>query len=119
MYACWLKIGANSNCVCDAGSRVAPLWVDNQMSGTISGEEYGIFATTGASKPDAWIGFETTSSGWAYMWYFDETAYDQDPIFSTGTCKVDASKDSTGTIKINLNGTAYYLGYWAAADLTS
>ena len=48
-----------------------------------------------------------------------ETAYDQDPIFSTGTCKVDATKNSTGTIKINLNGTAYYLGYWAAADLTS
>ena len=64
MYAAWFKVGANANTVCDAGSRVAAVWVDNQMGGTVSGEEYGIFCTTGGTKPDALIGLETSSSGW-------------------------------------------------------
>ena len=119
MYSIWAKIGGNTNCVADSGSRMAPLWIDNQFHGTASGEEYAMFITCGGSKVDAVIGLVTTSSGWTYLLSFDETSYDQDPIFSTGTCKVDATKDSTGTIKINLNGTTYYMGYWAAADLTS
>jgi len=122
MYGGWFKITANEGATTASGSRAAPIWIDNQLYGSninAGMEEYGIFATTGGSKPKAFIGFETTSSGWTNLLYFDETAYDQDPIFSTGTCKVDASKDSTGTIKIDLNGTTYYIGYWAAADLTS
>jgi hypothetical protein len=122
MYGGWFKIAAESGATTASGSRAAPIWVDNQLNGAnISGsmEEYGIFATTGGSKPKAFIGFETTSSGYTNLLYFDETAYDQDPIFSAGTCKVDATKDSTGTIKIDLNGTTYYMGYWAVADLTS
>lgn len=80
MYAGWFKVGANVNCVCDAGSRVAPLWVDNQMSGAVSGEEYALFITCGGSKVDAVFGLETTSSGWTQLFYFDETSYDQDPV---------------------------------------
>jgi len=98
---------------------VTALWIDNQVNCVVGGTEYGILATTGGSKPDAFIGFETTSSGWAHLLDFNATAYDQDPVFSTGTCKVDATKNSTGTIKIRLNGTTYYMGYWAVADLTS
>jgi len=106
LYGGWFKIGANSNCVADSGSRAAALWVDNQMSGTISGEEYGIFATTGASKPDSFIGFETSSSGWASLFYFDETSYDQDPVVS-GDASAGGSKDYH--LKVNINGTMYGL----------
>lgn len=103
MYGVWAKVGANSNCVCDSGSRVAAIWVDNQMSGTVSGEEYGIFATTGASKPDAFIGFETTSSGWANFLSFDETSYDQDPVASATISGGTQDK----YLKVDINGTAY------------
>lgn len=109
LYGGWFKIGANSNCVADSGSRAAALWVDNQMGGTISGEEYGIFATTGGSKPDAFIGFETTSSGWASLFYFDETSYDQDPVVSGDA--TSGSKDYH--LKVNINGNMYGLQLYA------
>lgn len=106
MYGCWLKIGANSNCTAASGSRAAPLWVDNQLSGTISGEEYGIFSTTGASRPTAWAGFETTSSGYSQLLYFDET-------FNTGagTCATTDAVPSTqdARLLVYYNGTQYYI----------
>lgn len=113
MYGAWFKVGANSNCVCDSGSRVAPLWVDNQMSGTVSGEEYAIFITCGASKVDAVFGFETTSSGWTYLFHFDETAYDQDPVSSL-SCATDGS-GSDGSLVFSLNGTPAYIPYFNTA----
>ena len=74
MYGAWLKVCAGTGgAVCDSGSRVAAVWLDNQMNGTVSGEEYTIFSTTGCSRPDAWAGFETTSSGYSQLLYFDET----------------------------------------------
>jgi len=107
MYGAWLKVTAGSNCTASSGSRVAPAWIDNQMSGTVSGEEYGIFATTGASRPDAFIGFETTSSGYDQLFYFDET-YNS----GAGTCvTTDAVPGSNqdARIKVYYNGTQYYL----------
>ena len=118
-YGAWLKVTSEVGSVASSGSVVTPLWVDTQMNGTISGEYYSIFATSG-SPPDAFVGFESGAGhGWDNLFYWDDTCYDQDPIVSSGTCKIDAAKDSTGTIKIKLNDTTYYLGYWAAADLTS
>ncbi|MHA1482087.1 MAG: hypothetical protein ACTSQA_01450 [Candidatus Heimdallarchaeaceae archaeon] len=103
MYGVWAKVYASETSVADADSRVAALWVDNQMSGTVGGEEYGIFATTGASQPDAFIGFETTSSGWDSLFYFDETAYDQKPVVSG-----DISGQTKGYyLRVDLNGTMY------------
>ena len=89
------------------------------MNGTISGEYYSIFCTTGTA-PDAFVGFEATAgNGHDNLFYWDDTCYNLDPIVSSGTCKVDATKNSTGTIKIKLNNTIFYLGYWAVADLTT
>lgn len=107
LFAIWAKTGANSNCVCDSGSRTAPLWVDNQMSGTMSGEEYGIFASTGASRPDAFVGFETTSSGYDQLFYFDET-------FNSGagncvTTDAVPGGNQDARIKVYYNGTQYYI----------
>ncbi|KKK50726.1 hypothetical protein LCGC14_3122150, partial [marine sediment metagenome] len=105
MYGAWLKVGAVSGAEASAGSRVAAVWLDNQMSGTVDGEEYAAFITSGASKVDAVFGFETTSSGWSYLFDFDETAFDQDPVtagnVSTG------SKDYA--LKVRFNGVAYAL----------
>jgi len=109
MYGAWLKIGANSNCVCDSGSRAAALWVDNQLSGTVSGEEYGIFASTGASRPTSFLGFETTSSGYSQLLYFDETFNS-----GAGTCVTTDSVPGTqdARILVYYNGTQYYLALY-------
>jgi hypothetical protein len=107
LYALWLKTGANSNCVQDAGSRSAPLWIDNQMSGTLSGEEYGVFMTTGASRPTGAFGFETTSSGYNQLFYFDETFNS-----GAGTCiTTNAVPGGNQDARINVyyNATQYYI----------
>ncbi|HUX02259.1 MAG TPA: hypothetical protein VMY35_14940 [Phycisphaerae bacterium] len=107
MYGAWLKVAAGGNCVCDSGSRVAAAWIDNQLSGTVSGEEYGLFATTGASRPDAFIGFETTSSGYSQLFYFDETFNS-----GAGTCvTTDAvpGGNQDARILVHYNGTQYYI----------
>jgi len=109
MYGIWAKICANSGATTASGSRAAPIWLDNQLYGNNinSGmEEYGIFATTGGSKPDAFVGFETTSSGYAQLFYFDETAYDQDPVVASG-CNVSGAGASEPYLKVLLNDTQY------------
>ena len=110
LFGTWNKVGSASGSVCEAGTKVAAIWVDNQMSGTVSGEEYGIFATTGGTRPDAFIGFETTSSGWDYLFYFDETMSGVAPI-STMT-PATAGQDADGSLIFNINGTDYYIPYY-------
>ena len=106
MYGLWAKVTASATAVCSAGSKVAAIWVDNQMSGTVSGEEYGIFATTGASVPDAFIGFETTSSGYDQLFEFDETYTN-----GAGTCvTTDAvPTNQTARMKVWYDGEQYYI----------
>jgi len=106
MYALWAKVTASGTAVCSAGSKVAAIWLDNQMSGTVSGEEYGIFATTGASVPDAFVGFETTSSGYDQLFEFDETYTN-----GAGTCvTTDAvPTNQTARMKVWYDGEQYYI----------
>jgi len=113
MYGVWAKITAIDGATCSGTARAAPIWIDNQLYGANAaaiGEEYGIFATTGGSQPKAFIGFETTSSGYDNFLSFDETSYDQEPI-------VDA--DLTGStkkyLKVDYNGTAYGIHLWSVA----
>lgn len=104
MIGSWNKVYSATSSVAAATSIVAPAWIDNQMSGTVSGEEYGIYATTGGSVPDAFIGFETTASGWASLFYFDETAFDQPPVIS-GDLATGGDRDYY--LRVNINGTLY------------
>ncbi len=112
MYASWFKITAIDGATTHANSKKAAVWLDNQMYGNNAapGEEYTIFNTTGGLKPDAWAGFETTSSGWSSLFYFDETAYDQDPVVS-GDVSAGGSKDYH--LKVNINGTMYGIQLYA------
>jgi len=105
----WTKITSEVGSTIAASTVACALWVDNQLNGTVSGEEYGIFATCGGSKVDAFIGFETTSSGWTNLFYFDETAYDQDPV---GTATVSGGT-ADKYLKVSLNGTAYGIQLYA------
>ncbi len=106
MYAAQLKVAASGTAVCDSGSRIACAWIDNQMSGTVTGEEFGIFATTGASRPDAFIGFSTNSSGYSQFLSFDSTFNS-----GAGTCVTTDSVPGTqdARIKVYYNGAQYYL----------
>jgi len=106
MHGIWAKVAAASTSVCDSGSMVAPIWCDNQMSGTINGEEYGIFATTGASRPDAFIGFETTSRGYAQLLHFDSTFNS-----GAGTCVTTDSVPGTQDARMMVwyDGKQYYI----------
>ncbi len=111
MYGAWLKVTAGGNCTCDSGSRVAAVWLDNQMGGTVSGEEYCIFATTGQSTPDAWVGFETTGAGYSQLFDFDETFNS-----GAGTCVETASVggSQSARIRVKYDGTQYYLQLYEA-----
>ena len=114
MFASWLKVYSAVGSVADATSRVASIWLDNQMNGTVSGEHYSIFATNG-SNSDAFVGFETgDGAGWDYMWYFDETAYDQDPLSDLGA-KNEVNSDKS--IKIKLNDTVYYIPIFVVGNM--
>lgn len=103
----WLKVQGDATSVCSGN--VAPLWVDNQMSCTVSGEEYGIIATTGGTRPDAFIGFETSSSGYDQLLYFDETFNS-----GAGTCVETSAAPGTqdARIKVYYDGTQYYLALY-------
>jgi len=106
MFATWHKVGGNANASAAAGSLIAAAWIDNQCSFTPGGEEYGIFATTGGSVPDAFIGFETSSSGYAQLFYFDET-FDSGAGTCVETSAVPATQDAR--IKVWYDGKQYYL----------
>jgi len=108
MRAIWAKVGAGTGS--HIYGNVATIWVDNQINCAVTGREYGIFSTTGGSKPDAWAGFETTSSGWSYLFEFDKTAYDKDPVGS-GDVATSGSKDYY--LKVNINGVAYGIQLYA------
>jgi len=112
MYAGWFKITAIDGATCGATSRKAAVWLDNQMNGNNAapGEEYTIFATTGGLKPDAFIGFETSSSGWSNLLSFDETAYDQQPVVS-GDLATAGNRDYY--LKVDINGTPYGIQLFA------
>jgi len=108
MYGAWLKVYSIVGSVAASGSKVAPVWVDNQMCGTVSGEEYGIFATTGGTRPDGFIGFETTSSGYDQFIYAD-TTFDS----GAGTCFETSAIPTTAQdarIKVWYDGKQYYIG---------
>jgi hypothetical protein len=105
MRAVWAKVGGDASAHCYGN--VEALWVDNQMNCAVSGEEYGIFSTTGGTKPDAWAGFETTSSGYTQFLYFDETFNS-----GAGTCiTTDAvpGGNQDARIKVYYNATQYYI----------
>ena len=116
MYGAWFKIAATVGATTGATSKKAAVWLDNQMNGNNAapGEEYTIFSTTGGLKPDAWASFETSSSGWETLFYFDETAYDEDPISNLGA-KNEVNSDKS--IKIDLNGTVYYIPIFVVANM--
>ena len=109
MFASWFKVYSASGSVADTTSRIAAIWLDNSMGGTVYGEHYSAFITNGGIKADAVFGLET-GAGWDALFYFDETAYDQPPV-STMT-PATQSNDADGSIIIDLNGTLYYIPYF-------
>ena len=117
MYGAWLKVYSVTGSEASSGSRVASVWLDNQMCGTVSGEEYTIFSTTGGTRPNAWAAFETTSSGWDNFLYFDETAYDQAPVGTTrGTPNQTATCDSS--LKVLINDKTLYIPLYNAVTVS-
>ncbi len=95
----WAKVASTPGSVTAAESVVAAAWIDNQMSGTVLGEEYALYITSG-TKPDAVFGFEASSGsgGWDQLFYFDETTYDKVPI-------------ANQSFKTLLNTTQYYIPF--------
>lgn len=100
----WFKISGPSGSEFESGSRVAAIWTDNQMSGTVSGEEFSIFSTTGGSTPGAWARLETSSSGWTNLFDLDDAA----PVAAGGSGDITFS-GAWKKIAIDIDGTTYYL----------
>lgn len=94
--AIWAKIASKVGSTTAIGSVSAPIWADNQMSGTVNGEEYAFYVTS-STEPDAVFGFEASASqGYDQLFYWDETCYNLDPI-------------STKSLKVKVNATQYYI----------
>ena len=112
MYGAWFKITAVDGATTGATSKKAAVWLDNQMNGNNAapGEDYTIFNTTGGLTPDAWAGFETSSSGWTNLFYFDETSFDQPPVIS-GDLATGGSRDYY--LQVSINGTLYGIQLFA------
>lgn len=107
MFGAWLKVYSVVGSVAASGSKVAPVWIDNQMCGTVSGEEYGIFATTGGTRPNGFIGFETSSSGYDQFIYCDTTFNS-----GAGTCFETEAVPTVATdarIKVWYDAKQYYI----------
>ncbi len=116
MYAGWFKIHAKDGATTHTNSKKAPIWLDNSINGinAMAGEEYSIYATSG-NTVDAFVGFQTgTGAGWTNLFYFDETAYDEDPICSVGA-KSEVNSDKS--IMISLNGTTYYIPIFVVGNM--
>ena len=108
MHAVWAKVTADSTSV--ASGNVYALWVDSQIHCAVAGTEYGIFATTGGSKPDGLIGLNTTSSGYSQFIYAD-TTFDS----GAGTCITTDTVPANAQdarILVWYDGKQYYIPLW-------
>ena len=114
MHAGWFKVQGDVTSVCNGN--VCSIWVDNQMSCTVAGSEYGIFATTGGTVPDAFIGMNTSSSGWASFVKFDSTMTAKAPL-STKSC-TSQTYASDKSVIWNINGTDYYMPLYDVSHTT-
>jgi len=114
LFGSWHKIGGNTNCTAASGSRMAAVWLDNQFHGTASGDEYTIFSSTGGSVPDGWACLNTSSSGWSNLFVFDSTMTGKNPI---GAAVDTDGGNSDISIKIEYNGTTYYIPAFTASGL--
>ena len=119
-FGIWAKVGATSGATTTVGLRTAPIWLDIQMNGinatTNEATTWGIFMSSG-SRGQAFVGFNGggISGGFNYLFEWDSTCYNKDPISSS---TVDCTgNDSDGSIKILLNSTAYYIPYFGAGKL--
>lgn len=112
MIGAWLKVYADVSSHVTSGARVAPIWLDNQMSCTVTGgEEYSAWLTTGGTVPKAAFGFYTTSGGWANLLSFDATMVGKAPLSALKT----ASAASDSSILISINGVTKYIPVFNAA----
>ena len=80
----WTKVGSIVGSTTDASSRVASIWVDSDMEGTVNGENYSLWITPSPAV-DAIFGFYSrTSAALAdNLFYFDSTCAAVDPISNT------------------------------------
>lgn len=105
LHAGWFKITAIDGATITSGAIASPLWVDNQLYGANIAPvtEYGLYCTTGGSKPKAFLGFNTTSSGYSNFIHFDST-YASNYMLTSGD--IDGGTASY-YLKVSINGTAY------------
>jgi len=119
LFGVWAKITANEGATVTTGCYSAPIWLDNQLNGSNIGSggslntEYGIFATTGGSRPRGFVGFQTTSSGYYNLFSFDST-YSTSVSPCNGGAVATNTGGSTGSLKMEIDGTAYLIPYFAA-----
>jgi len=116
LFAIWAKITANDGATLNAATHAAAIWVDNQLYGANAAtcdEEYGIWMTTGGSRPKAVFGFETTSSGYDNFLDFNST-YSTSIAPCNGGAVSTNTGASAGSLKMLINGTSYLIPFFTA-----
>jgi len=105
LYALRGKVSADVTSVISGNA--CAIWVDSQIHCAVVGVEYGLWCTTGGSRPDGLLGLETSSSGYENLIYCDATFNS-----GAGTC-FQTSAVPAGTqdarIKVWYDGKQYYL----------
>jgi len=102
MFGARCKVYADVSSVCNGN--VAALWLDSQMCCAVGGIEASILATTGGTVPDAFVRFQTNSSGWANLLYFDSLMA---PVSASATALNGITTSHKIAVYISGVGTVY------------
>ena len=118
VFSTWHKVWMpDTAAVCQAGARVGAIWADLQIYNgrTSNCESAAMFVTNGGESIDAvfWI---DQSNGYGFDYLFD-FSNDQLGGGPQGFGPTDATKNSTGSIKIKIGATEYYIPYFNVAGL--
>jgi hypothetical protein len=121
MFGGHFKIYSVDGATVASGARAACLWLDGQMNGAnaspVAGNYYNIYNTSGGNKYEAFAKLHLIAgegAGWNNLF---ETNFSSgtDPIVTAGTAKDVKDNQQALNIKVDINGTTYYIPLMAVA----
>ena len=121
MFGAHFKIYSVDGATVASGARAACLWLDGQMNGAnaapVAGNYYNIYNTSGGNKYEAFAKLHLIAgegAGWNNL-FETNFADGTDPIVTGATAKGVDSVTQSLNIKVDINGTTYYIPLMAVA----
>lgn len=121
MFGGHFKIYSVDGATVASGARAACLWLDGQMNGAnaspVAGNYYNIYNTSGGNKYEAFAKLHLIAgegAGWNNL-FETNFADGTDPIVTGATAKAVDTVTQSLNIKVDINGTTYYIPLMAVA----